>query len=347
MLALVESGLYVGFLRASSALIGAVGGDLWVMGRATKVLDDGPLLPGSTRALAEEHPCVARVRAVGVRYLPLEFDGDAQIQALLVGYEPDPARLLPWQLARGLPGDLHGPLRVSVDDSDLHRLHLEKEAIGAELHLGKRSVRVAAITSSIKSFSLSPYLMTEIENFHALARTGSNDANYWVIDLRQESCIPDVRSWVERHPKLQVMTTNDFARMSEDFWVLGSGVGPILGFSALLGLIVGSLIVAQTLHSVVHDHLKELGMLKALGSSRGELASFVGWQAGFLALAGGTLGLVLAWLIMRLAISAGLSVVISPGVIFTGALLTIALCMISGLNSLRTVLKLDPAEVFK
>ena len=69
--------------------------------------------------------------------------------------------------------------------------------------------------------------------------------------------------------------------------MFGSGAGAALAFSALFSLVIGIVIVGQTLYSITREHLKELATLKAMGASRGELVGFVSWQASFLALVGG------------------------------------------------------------
>ena len=53
---------------------------------------------------------------------------------------------------------------------------------------------------------------------------------------------------------------------------------------AVLGLIVGTVIVAQTLYSSTKDHLAEFATLRALGSSSGYINKVILMQAGLSAL---------------------------------------------------------------
>ncbi len=98
---------------------------------------------------------------------------------------------------------------------------------------------------------------------------------------------------MRRHPDLIAVRTEDFQQLTEDYWVAGSGAGTAIGFSALLGLVVGVVIVGQTLYAVTREHLRELATLKAIGASDREIVGFVAWQAALLALLGGGIGLVL------------------------------------------------------
>ena len=60
----------------------------------------------------------------------------------------------------------------------------------------------------------------------------------------------------------------EFRERSRQFWLFGTGAGAALFAGALLGVIVGTVIVAQTLYSSTKDHLNEFATLRAIGSSR-------------------------------------------------------------------------------
>ena len=141
--------------------------------------------------------------------------------------------------------------------------------------------------------------------------------------------------------------TDDFREMTETYWVAGSGAGAALGFSALLGLVVGVVIVGQTLYAVTKEHMRELATLKAIGASPAEIVSFVAWQAAFLALVGGGLGLGMAFGVRNLAVDAGLTIVLSGPVLGVGCGAVLMMCAVASLWSVRAVLALEAAEVFR
>lgn len=95
----------------------------------------------------------------------------------------------------------------------------------------------------MRSFTLVLFLFTEIQNARRLMHLGDDRASYWIVDLADPRCADDVIAHVRRHHDLTAVRTATFARMTEDHWVNGSGAGTALGFSALLGLIVGVVIV--------------------------------------------------------------------------------------------------------
>jgi putative ABC transport system permease protein len=139
----------------------------------------------------------------------------------------------------------------------------------------------------------------------------------------------------------------DFARITEDYWVFGSGAGAALGFSAIFGLIVGAVIVGQTLYSTTKEHLRELATLKAIGATRREILAFIAWQAAVLAIVGGLLGASIAAALESVLSSQGILVRITPGVGAIGVAAVLGMCAVASVPSARKVLALAPAEVFR
>lgn len=346
-LVFAQVGLYAGFLDGSSAIVRYVGGDVWVMARGTQVVDNGERLSAGSREIAAAHPCVLRVRGLVLSFQTLRKPSGAVDAVQVVGYEPDERNLVPWAMARGLPQDLHGPLRVAIDRLDLGKLAIDGDPIGAELGVGGQTVQVAAVTDGIRAFTLAPYVFAELETARRLALLGSDQSIFWVLDLARPECAADVIAAVGRHPDLDAHPTAEFSRMTEDYWVAGSGAGTALGFSALLGLVVGVVIVGQTLYAVTKEHLRELATLKAIGASPLELVGFVGWQAAFLAVIGGGLGLVMAFAVKSAAVDVGLTIVLSGPVLALGIGAVVAMCAVASLGSVRAVLAVQAAEVFK
>jgi putative ABC transport system permease protein len=346
MLVLVQGGIYQGFRVTSSTLIEHVGGDLWVMGRGCPVLDNGEPLSAGVRMLARSHPAVARVRPVLFSFHPARKSGGGVEYVEVVATEALPDELVPWSLESGLPHDLEAGSRVAIDRSDLGKLELPEHPIGSEIEIGGETLHVAAVTEGIHGFTLSPYVFTDPATARRILGMTEEEATYWVVDLADPSGATSVKQALEAHPELQVRTREEFARATEDYWVNGSGAGIALAVSAILGVIVGIVVVSQTLYTLTTEHLRELAMLKAIGATASELASFVGVQAGLIALAGGGLGIALALLGRHVVARAGLAVVLSPGVLALGTGSIVGICAVASLGSVRTVVRVEAARVF-
>ena len=346
MLVLTQSGIYQGFRVTSSTLIEHVGGDLWITGRGCPVLDNGEPLSAGVRMLARSNPGVARVRPLVFSFMHARKRGGGVEYVQVVGTDATPGRLVPWTFESGLPGDIQGS-RVALDRSDLRKLELPERPLGAALEVGDETLTVAAVTEGIHGFTLSPYIFTEATTARRVLGMTEEQATYWIVDLADPSAAAEVKRRVEEHPELTVWTRAEFARATEDYWVNGSGAGTALAVSALLGVIVGIVIVSQTLYTLTTEHLRELATFKAIGATGAELASFVTVQAGFLALVGGGLGVVLAFLGKGVVSGAGLTVVLSPGVLALGVGTIVGICAVASVGSVRAVLRVEAARVFQ
>ena len=117
--------------------------------------------------------------------------------------------------------------------------------------------------------------------------------------------------------------------------------------SAFLGGLVGVVIVAQTLYASTMAHLREFGVIKAIGGSNADCykilsqqaltAALLGYGGGFLLAQ--AMGPVVAHLNLKLMITFGLGVAVFAG--------TLILCLAAALFSFHRIASLDPALVFR
>jgi putative ABC transport system permease protein len=346
-LLLVQVGLFVAFLETSSAIVRRIGGDVWVMARGTEVVDNGETLSAGSRAAVLARPCVRAVRGVVISVATMRKPSGALDYVQIVGVERDQRPLVPWALARGLPADLRGPARVAIDEHDLEKLSLPADPLGHGIEVGGRIAVVAALTHGIRSFALYPYLFAELDNARWLAGIAEGQAQYWVAELDHAACAASVIQNVRTHPDLDAHTTEGFASLTESYWVFGSGAGGALAFCAVFSLLVGAVIVAQTLYSITKEHEKELATLKAMGATPGELVAFVTWQASLLALVGGALGAALAAALQTILSSEGIALSLDARVWSLGAIAVLGMCALASVPSVRRVLSVEAAEVFR
>jgi putative ABC transport system permease protein len=344
-LILVQAGIYAGFLDSASAMIRKVGGDVWLMAKGTEVIDEGETLSVGTKAVALRHPCVKNARGVILTWARIRKANGAFSTSQVVAAED--GSLVPWSMARGLPRDIEGPMRVAVDTSQLKKLQIQGDPMGAPLEANGLTMYVSALTSGIHSFTLMPFLFTSVATARRVTFTADGRFTYLVLDLAHPSCEDEVVRYLRAERDLHAMTTKEFALNSESYWVGGSGAGTALAFGALLGLIVGIAIVGQTLYSVTKEHLTELATLKALGASRARLVGFVVWQAAFLCLIGELSGIVMAIGVREVVAGFGLKVILSQTVLAVGATTIALMCVVASATSVLRVLHLEVAEVFK
>ena len=146
---------------------------------------------------------------------------------------------------------------------------------------------------------------------------------------------------------VNVFTRDQIEAMEREHWVNRTSVGIIFTLGVIVGFIVGTAIVYQVLSSDIANHLAEYATLKAMGYGPRFLAKVVLSQALILAV----LGFLPGWAISKTLyfitsesarIPMRLGFELSLGVLA----MSIAMCAISGLASLRKVTSADPADLF-
>jgi putative ABC transport system permease protein len=147
---------------------------------------------------------------------------------------------------------------------------------------------------------------------------------------------------------VKVLTRAEISNEERHHWIMKTSVGIIFGLGVIVALLVGTAIVYQVLASDITNHLPEYATLKAIGYGRGYLTGIILQQAIILAVVGFLPGLALAAVLFRLTtIMAHLSMDLSLPLAVAVLLLSIAMCSISGLASLRKVHGADPADLFR
>ncbi|HEY9603087.1 MAG TPA: FtsX-like permease family protein [Allocoleopsis sp.] len=159
-----------------------------------------------------------------------------------------------------------------------------------------------------------------------------------VLKRRLQAALPNTRAF----------TRDELIKKNQTFWQKRTGVGFILGLGALVGIIVGAVIVGQILYSSVSDHLKEFGTLKAMGVSDRVVYGVIIEQALWMAVLGYLPSTLLCYGIATWTYTAkGILILITPPLAIAIFALTVTMCIGSAIFAIQKVTRLDPAMVFK
>jgi putative ABC transport system permease protein len=144
-----------------------------------------------------------------------------------------------------------------------------------------------------------------------------------------------------------VLTRQQFVQREKDYWNSATPIGYIFAFGAIMGFVVGAIIVYQILFADVSEHLNEYATLRAIGFRNGFVSGIVLQQAAILAVLGYLPGVAIVWwLYGKAAAATNLPLYITQERALTVFLMTLAMCALSALMAVRKVRRLDPAEVF-
>ena len=148
-------------------------------------------------------------------------------------------------------------------------------------------------------------------------------------------------------PDVEVLTVDELVQREEEFWLANTPIGFAFKFGMFMGIAVGMVIVYQILSGDVADHLPEYATLKAVGYPNRFLAWVVIQESLILALFGFIIGTAIAWLAyITLTQLSGMPLHMTWKVAMSVGVLTVVMCVASGLIALVKLLRADPADVF-
>ncbi|HEY7669734.1 MAG TPA: ABC transporter permease [Hyphomicrobium sp.] len=345
VLVAVQLGLYLGASNMITANIDHAKADLWITVYGAKSFEDGGmLLTSRERHQALATPGVKAVIPLVVRFAEWRKPEGGSTRVVIVGSDAEDGGLEPWGLIKGSWEDIKAPEAVAVDRTYLNELGIKGVGDTAQIATGR--VRVRALTDGIRSFTQSPYTYTTLNRARALFGEGDG-TTFYLVQLEPGASVQKVRQDLERRLEgAEVLTKQEFRDRSLKQWLFRTGAGVALIGGALLGSLVGTVIVAQTLYSSTKDHLSEFATLRALGSSAGYIHQVILAQAGISAVIGYLLGISIALAILVLSKNTALPMVMTPGLAFWLFTLTVGMCAISALSAIVKVTKIDPATVF-
>jgi putative ABC transport system permease protein len=345
VLVMVQMGLYLGFGQMVTTMIDHAQADLWIVPTGTKSFEDPSLLDARQRGRALAVQGVADATPVVIGFAEWRMPSGSSTPVFVVGSDLRSGGLAPWNIVEGRLEALSTPNAVAVDRSYFERLGIS--GLGARAEIRQQSVRVAAVTSGIRSFTTTPYVFMDMDRARALTGVPSSKTTYLLVRVAQGASADTVRSRLSSTlSDVEVLTPAEFRDRSRAFWLFGTGAGAALFAGALLGVIVGTVIVAQTLYSSTKDHLNEFATLRAIGSSRKYIYKVIICQALLSAVIGFGLAALVGALVVYFTASTALPIVITPELGVALFLLTVVMCVASAIAAIMKVTRIDPAMVF-
>ena len=346
VLVTVQLGVFLSFERMITTMIDHAQADFWIVPAETKSFEDASLLAGRERlhALSIDRghggdPCHRRLRIMA----------QAKRRRVKVGNSRRRTHDLKWivpvgcrrrQSRRPLDARLCCDRPVLFDATRRRasrRKSRDQQSKGARrrddqghplVHHDAARFRIARYGASLFGNSAE-----QGQLFHCARAPHANAA---VVRNRLAASMPDV----------EVLTSEEFRHRSLLFWLFDTGAGAALLGSAILGVIVGTIIVAQTLYSSAKDHLKEFATLRAIGSSRGYILKVILGQALLSAVVGFSMAAAIDFALVRATADAALPIVMTPELALGLFVLTVAMCAIAAVSAIRVVTRTDPVLVF-
>ncbi|MEZ5923602.1 MAG: FtsX-like permease family protein [Hyphomicrobiaceae bacterium] len=345
ILVAIQLGLYIGSHRIITGIIDHSGGQIWVVPPGAESVDDTSELPGGERHVVLSTPGVKSAVEMVTGFAEWQRPDGSTTATVLVGGNIEDGSIRPWNMIAGRPEALSAPNAVIIDRSYFKDLGVE--GVGSHGQIGEMKTTVVGVTKGIRSFTTLPYIFTTLDRGRTYLGLAKDQSTFILADVLPGTDVVAVRDAIRaRLHGVEVLTRQEFLDRSIHHWLFNTGAGAALIAGAVLGIIVGMVIVAQTLYASTKDHLNEFATLRALGAGAHYIHKVILCQALISAVIGYAVGMGIALFIVRSADGSALPLTMTKELAAALFALTVVMCAISAMAAIVKVTRIDPAMVF-
>ncbi|GBD37126.1 hypothetical protein HRbin36_02256 [bacterium HR36] len=345
-----QSSIFCGLLlTASSQIFDAKDAPIWVMDPGMQYVDD-------IKPLSENE--LMRVRGVpGVAWAARYYKGlgrarfgDGKFQQMMIlGLDDAYMVGAPQEIVVGKLEDLRQPDAVIMDERGYRSLWPNQPYIlGRTFEMNDRRAVLVGICKASRTFQTFPIIYTRFSQAIRFAPQERKALSFIFAAPEPGLSVKEVAARIEQRTRLKALSRDEFAWVTIWYYLRRTGIPINFGTTVLLGFLVGTAIAGQTFYLFTIENLRQFGALKAMGLTNARLLGMILFQGLFAGVVGYGIGIgmaaafgILAERSDRLSFFMPWQVMVGTGV---AVLIIVAL---SSIFSLRKVLVLEPAQVFR
>ena len=350
-----QAAIFVGLMERTYGAITDVGlPDIWVSDPMVRFIDDAKPL---------QDTALYRVRGVdGIQWAVPLYKGlvkarlpDGNFQTCNV-LGLDDASLVggPPKMLIGSLADLRQADSVIVDQvgatTKLARRvngKLVPLKVGDTIELNDHRANVVGICEVARTFQSQPVVYTTYTRATNLAPRERQLLTFILVKAKPGVPLQALCDRIKTECRLGAYTQEQFVALTRDYYMKSTGIPINFGISIVLGFIVGTAIAGQTFYNFTLDNLRHFGALKAMGAPNGMLLRMILMQSLVVGFVGYGLGVGVASFIGFMSRKSELAFKLPWWLLLASAGAILMICMVSALISIRKVMKLEPAIVFK
>ena len=351
-----QMAIFIGLIQRTYGTLSDLGlPDIWVMDSQVQFIDDVKPLQDTE---------LLRVRGVdGVQWaMPLykgsiraRLDNGTFQTCLVLGL--DDATLIggPPEMAQGKIEDLRRAEAVIIDSvgaaDKLAKIlpdgrHVPLK-VGDTMELNDHRAIVVGICNVTRTWQSLPVIYTTYSRATTFAPQERKLLSFVLVKAKPGVAPATLCEHIHAQTGLAAYTRQQFIKKTRDYFLERTGIPINFGISVGLGFIVGTAIAGQTFYNFTLDNLRYFGALKAMGARNGMLLRMILLQAVLCGFIGYGLGVGLASFMGWTGRHSELAFQLPWWQLLLSAVAVIVICAFSALLSMRKVIHLEPAIVFK
>ena len=353
-----QAAIFVGLMARTFGFITDTGlPDIWVMDAKVQFIDDVKPMQDTQ---------LLRVRSVeGVEWavplykglLKARLDNGSFQTCNVVGL--DDATLIggPPAMVQGRLEDLRRSQGVIVDEvgaSDkLARPPRqpgqapEPLKIGDTLELNDNRAVVVGICRVSRTFQSQPVVYTTYTRATSFAPRERKLLSFVLVKAKPGEDLHRLCQSISQQTGMAAYTQREFSALTVGYFLESTGIPINFGIVVALGFVIGTVIAGQTFYNFTLDNLRYFGTMKAMGATDSVLLRMILLQSLTVGMIGYGLGLGVTALVGKLPGEGELAFLLPWQLPVLSALAILLICVASALISIRKVLRMEPAIVFK
>jgi putative ABC transport system permease protein len=345
-----QASIFCGLMSLTVSQIRDVEGPgIWVMDKNVQYVDD-------IKPMADTE--LFRVKSVpGVEWAVRFYKGIARArleegsyeQIILLGLDDATLVGAPEGMFMGSIADLRTPDAVIMDDAGYRRIWPgEPYRLGRSFEMNDRRAVVVGLTKASRTFQSFPIVYTRYSQAVLFAPPERKVLSFVLAEAAPGLSEKEVCHRITERTGLQALTRQQFLWKTIRYYLAKTGIPVNFGITVFLGFLVGTAIAGQTFYLFTVENIRQFGALKAMGTSNWTILLMVlaqGLQVGVIGYGLGVgLAAVFGWVVKG---ASRLAFFMPWQVLAITAAAVFVIVLVASLLSIRKVLVVDPAIVFR
>lgn len=345
-----QASVFCGLLLWTTATVRNIKVPLWVADAKVEQVNE---------VVALRDVEVQRVRSVpGVEWaVPLYWNilqarlADGTFQAIqLTGIDSATLVGRPTRMKAGRVEDLRLPNAVIVDQVAISKFAKKGIVlrVGSTFEINDKEARVVGICETERSFLGQPYVFTTYSRALEYAPPQRKELSFVLVKPKLGVSEDSLLERINAMHGLRAFRGDDFAWQTIRWYFRNTGIPISFGTVVVLGMVVGIAIAGQTFYLFVHENLRFMAALKAMGAGMGTLTGMVFAQAFTVGFTGYGIGVGLTAAFGNAVLKKGEPPFFMPWqiLVFAGCVIFV-ICCFSAVVGLVKIARAEAAMVFK
>lgn len=237
-----------------------------------------------------------------------------------------------------------GKLAKPAATPEQHSIPLQ---VGDELELNDHRAVVVGICKVSRTFQSQPVIYTTYTRATTFAPRERKLLSFVLAKVKPGQDLKQVCQRIESTTGLKAYSKTEFIILTVRYFIKNTGIPINIGIGMVMSFLIGTAIAGQTFFSFTLDNLRFFGALKAMGASNWTLIRMILLQAFFVGIIGYGVGVGAATLIGYMASNTEMAFRLLWGQLVISGTVVVLICMIAAMLSIRKVIRLEPAVVFR